>query len=77
MITKYHHRASKLKDHKIGRSPYLLETQYKDFLRELVKFKAEKQSSTAAIMYYINKSCRINRTSVIHIDRPTMQEVLA
>ena len=73
MITKYHHRASKLKDHKIGRSPYLLETQYiKIFYGNLVKFKAEKQSSTAAIMYYINKTCSVNTTSVIHIDRPTM-----
>ena len=54
-------RASKLKDHKIGGSPYLYETQSGDFLREL--FKAEKQSATAAIM-----SCSINRTSVIDID---------
>ena len=40
------------------------------FIREL--FKAEKQSATATIMYYINKTCSINITSVVHIDRPTM-----
>ena len=41
-------RASKLKDHKIGRSPYLLKSKSGDFLQEL--FRVEKQSATAAIM---------------------------
>ena len=31
------YRASKLKDHKIGRSPYFYETKSGDFLRELFK----------------------------------------
>ena len=32
------------------------------------RFKAEKQSATSTIMYYINVTCRINRTSVVHIE---------
>ena len=36
------------------------------FFRE--RFQAEKQSATSTIMYYINKTCRINRTSVVHIE---------
>ena len=45
-------RGSKLKDHKIGISPYLLETQSGDFFREL--FKVKKQPTTAAIMSTIS-----------------------
>ena len=39
MIVRMHSetRASKLKDHKIGRSPYFYETKSGDFLRELFK----------------------------------------
>ena len=36
-------RASKLKDHKIGRSPYLFETQSGDFLRKLFKPENSKR----------------------------------
>ena len=36
-IANENHRASKLKDHKIGRSPYFYETKSGDFSRELFK----------------------------------------
>ena len=36
-FSQQHNRASKLKDHKIGRSPYFYETKSGDFSRELFK----------------------------------------
>ena len=36
-VTRNKHRASKLKDHTIGRSPYVLEKKSGDFLQELFK----------------------------------------
>ena len=65
-MKKIYMRASKLKGRKIGRSPYLLNTQSGDFYGEFSKKKNSLQQLLSCD--YINKTCSVNRTSVAHID---------
>ena len=63
-------RASKLNDIKIGRSPYLLEPQSGYFFSGTCEGRNTVSNSCYRVTTYINKTCSINRTSVIglHFD---------